>query len=455
MNHQTIVFLEEHWDRLRGLVFDQPGREGAAFVLCGESRTGQTAKLLSHDVLPIASEDFLMREPDGVTISSGALAKVAKRARNESLSILFAHSHPGGIAEFSRQDDREEAKLLPFFQSRAPDRVHGTVVLTERAVAGRLYAPQRTAADKILIVGNRLQVFGGSGTVADLGVYDRQVRAFGREIQEVLSSLRIGIVGVGGTGSLVAEQLYRLGVGHLRLFDGDCLDATNLNRVYNATMQDVGRPKVRIAKDRLDMIGFSTVVEAVAEPITEENAALGLRDCDIVFGCTDKHLPRAILTQLSLRYLIPVFDMGVLVDSDGGVIRGVHGRVTTLLPGESCLFCRGRISFEAIRIETLSESEREAQIRDGYAPELGEPAPAVIAFTSGIASAALSELLHRLTGFMGKDRQATEVLHNFDACRVRTNRVEARESCICRDRSLWGRGDERPFLGMMWPTYTR
>lgn len=197
------------------------------------------------------------------------------------------------------------------------------------------------------------------------------------------------------------------------------------------------------------------MVEIVPQHITFEAAAKALRDCDLIFGCTDKELPRAILGQLAVRYCIPIFDLGVLIDSRDGCIAGVHGRVTTLMPGEACLFCRGRITAEGIRIESLSAEDRERQVRDGYAPGLDEPAPAVIAFTTATASAAIIELLHRLTGFMGSERNSSEVLLALDQTRLRTNRLAPREGCVCEDRSFWGRGDVDPFLEMVWPNETR
>ena len=103
-----------------------------------------------------------------------------------------------------------------------------------------------------------------------------------------------------------------------------------------------------------------------------------------------------------------------------------------------------------MRIEALSEADREAQIRDGYAPELEDAAPAVIPFTSATASAAMGEFLHRLTGFMGSERQSSEVLLALDQSRVRTNRLEPREECMCSEQSFWGRADTTPFLEMVW-----
>lgn len=446
-----IVVLEEHRAALEALLFDMPGIEGAAFLLCGQAIHADTVKLMSHAVVPVAPEDYLRRERDGLTIQSRALARITKLARYEGLSVVFGHSHPEGFADFSEQDDGEEAKLLPFLQQRVPDRVHGTIVMTREGFAARIYAPARMPADT-LVVGERFRLYGQHSGASVPIVFDRQVRAFGEDIQRILAALHIGIVGLGGTGSPVAEQLVRLGLGRLSLFDRDTFEGTNINRVYGSTMGDVDVPKVVIAKRELDRIGLATRIEAVARDITDEGIARQLRACDVVFGCTDKQIPRAILMQLALKYSLPVLDLGVLIDSKEQHIRGVHGRITTLLPGEACLLCRGRISPEAMRIEALPPDERENQIREGYAPELAGPAPAVIPFTTAVASIAVGEFLHRLTGFMGVERASSEVLIAFDQSRIRTNRVAPREDCQCSDRAGWARGDESPFLGMAWPT---
>jgi molybdopterin/thiamine biosynthesis adenylyltransferase len=445
-----IVILEEQLTTLSELLFDQPGVEGAAFLLCGESRDQEHAKLVVHAIQPIQDDEYLLREPYRLSISSKALTRIAKLARYEKLSIIFAHSHPDGVSDFSTQDDKEEEKLIPFFQSRVPERIHGTIVLTKDSIAGRLYCPTQVSVDSIVSIGNRTKVWSGGGGRKTFPWHDRQVRAFGSDIQATLQALHIGVIGVGGTGSAVAEQLYRLGVGSLTLIDGDQLELTNLNRVYGSRKDHEGKNKAGIAKSHLDSIGLGTEVHAVQHHITEQHAAKLMRRCDIVFGCTDKQIPRAILNQLSIRYTIPLIDVGVLVDSEAGQIGNVLGRVTTFFAGESCLFCRGRISPEQIRIESLSDEDRAAQAREGYAPELDEPAPAVIPFTTAIASAALSELIHRLTGFMGSDRQSTEVLYFFDENRIRTNRVKPREMCTCVDSSNWGRGDTSPFLDLFW-----
>jgi molybdopterin/thiamine biosynthesis adenylyltransferase len=450
MTPARIVMLEEQFQELRDHVFDYPGCEGGAFLLCGQSRTDQTQKLTCRRVVPIAENDYLYREPARLSIAGRALSRITKMARAEALSIVFVHSHPEGPADFSGQDDCEEQRLLPFLAARLPDQIHGTIVVSPDGMVGRLYTPDQCSAT-ILVFGARFQVHHPGNGAGRYQAFDRQVRAFGKSIQETISELRVGVVGLGGTGSAVAEMLCRIGVRELLLFDGDVFETSNINRIYGSTISDHCEFKVDIAKRHLDAIGLSASVRAIPQHITFEHSARQLRDCDIVFGCTDKQLPRAILVQIAMRYLLPVFDMGVLIDSANGTIGGVYGRVTTLMPGEACLLCRGRISPNRMRLEALSPTERERQIREGYAPELELPAPAVIPFTTATAAFALSEWLNRLTGFMGTERESTEVLVSFDRSRIRTNRLGSQSKCLCADRGIWGAGDDLPFLGMTWP----
>jgi tRNA A37 threonylcarbamoyladenosine dehydratase len=186
-----------------------------------------------------------------------------------------------------------------------------------------------------------------------LEIFDRQVRAFGAEIQQLLATLHIGIVGNGGTGSAVGEQLIRLGAGRLSLFEGQTLDASNVTRVYGSRLTDVDRLKVKIIERLAKEIGFGTEVTLFPKHITNSETAKALRDCDVIFGCTDDEWGRSILSKLAIDYYIPVIDMGVKIDSNEGSIVSVQGRATTLAPGSACLFCRGRITAEGVRAQVI------------------------------------------------------------------------------------------------------
>ena len=147
-----------------------------------------------------------------------------------------------------------------------------------------------------------------------------------------------------------------------------------------------------------------------------------------------------------------MFDMGARIKSEGGVLEGIYGRVTTFFPGEACLFCRRRITADGIRLEGLKREERIALAKEGYAPELETNAPAVIPFTTSVATQAVCEFLHRLTGFMGEERQTTEILFFFHETSQGRNRQPADPNCLCSETKLWGRGDSKHFLDLSWPS---
>lgn len=448
----TLTILEEHLERLQAATFSLPDCEGAAYLVCGESVTDHETRLLVSDVISVRDEHYLVREPLRLSIKSDSYVSAAKAALGQKRSLVFAHSHPGGFPDFSEQDDAEEPNLVRFFDRRVPGKTHGSLVLVARdGLRARVWVGGGwVAIERIRVVGTGFRFFDHTaGQKPPPEFFDRQVRAFGKDIQGLLGRLHIGVVGVGGTGSATIEQLVRLGVGTVSIFDHDTFEATNVNRVYGSTSTDGGRLKVEISEGHIAQIGVGTRLLRFGS-ISDEDIAKNLRDCDLVFGCTDNQAPRGILVQLAIRYLIPLIDMGVLVDSHDGVLRGVDGRVTTFYPGEACLFCRNRISAKTIQQESLPRSERDALAREGYAPELQDRAPAVIPFTTAVASQAVTELLHRLTGFMGRERKATEVLMFFHESKNRLNRIPSGEDCLCSQRQLWGRGDGRDFLGLSW-----
>jgi molybdopterin/thiamine biosynthesis adenylyltransferase len=451
----TVTMRDTQLSALGAALFGSAPAEGAAYLLCGRSQADDELRLLVQDIVPVRDEHYLVREPDRLSIDSASYVAIAKRAAAGGLSVLFAHSHPGGYRAFSPQDDRQEPRLLDFLAARAPGVPHGALLLPSPTdMLGGVVLPggARAPIARIRVIGERFRFLDGESSAAAIPpFFDRQVRAFGPDIQRLLGRLHIGVVGAGGTGSGVIEQLARLGVGKLSLFDGDQLSGSNATRVHGSGAGDAGQLKVDVAAAMVARIGFGTSIRRFPKHVTHEAVARELRACDIVFCCTDKQAPRGIVCRLAVRYYIPVIDRAVVVDSVDGTLRGVDGRVTTLLPGEACLFCRGRISPERIQAEALPPELRRRLAAEGYAPELDTEDPAVVAFTTAVASQAVIELLHRLTGFMGPERVSTEVLLRLHESRMRTNRQPAAVNCLCAERRHWGRGDQTAFLDLSWP----
>lgn len=309
--------------------------------------------------------------------------------------------------------------------------------------------------DRLWEVGDRWRLTRAEdapGVVVD-EAFDRNVRAFGAPIQETLGSLSIAVIGAGGTGSAVCEQLVRLGVRRLLLVDPDVLSQSNVTRVYGSTPADVGRAKVEILRDHLVAIAPDLVCETLQSMVTLEPTARRLAEQDLVFGCTDDNAGRLVLSRMATHLLTPAIDVGVLLSSGANdELTGIDGRVTTLTPGAGCLVCRGRIDLARAAAELMTPEERKRRQDEGYAPALGGREPAVVAFTTAVAAAAVAELLERLIGY-GPSPRPSELLLRWHDREMSTNAVAPRDGHYCdRASGHWGRGDRAPFLGQVWPT---
>lgn len=455
----TLTLLENHLD----LLWSDSAIEHAAFLFCSSSSSADETRFLVQRVQLLSGEEIFDPAVDHIAITSTAYIRALKEAEANNQYLVLVHSHPGGYPTYSLQDDRGEADLIQAAFNRGSASPLLSLLLIGRSepdLIGRIWTSPAEAPillSRIRVVGSRLRIFAPEDALdfspERLQWADRQVRAFGKEAQLIISNLHVGLVGAGGTGSAVAEQLIRLGVGLITVCDFDKLDTTNVHRVYGSCMDLAGLSKVELVARQAAAIGTGTRVRAIDGSISSMKIAAALRDCDLIIACTDDQLGRMILNQLSLYYYIPVIDTGFDTDSRDGEILSVTGRVTHLRPGSTCMSCRGRIDPEAILAEALqarNPEEYERRLKEGYIPELGIPNPAVVSFTTAVAAQAINELLHMITGFMGQDRQSTEVLLRFNFTDVGTSSRKPQSGCFCSDPKKWGFGDQDPFLGMTW-----
>lgn len=453
----TFTMPEKLYEEVRSALLQDDGNEHGGFLLARAVKTDDETRLLLREFLSIEPQHILHADPVSMSIDSFAVSRALKHANDTGHCLVFAHSHPNGVNHFSLADDRNDSDLFNSAYIRIDSAgPHGSIVFPRGSDPfARVWLPDRKPVDvkRIRVVGNRLLFFDKETNGNSPAYFDRQILAFGPRAQEILSSLHVAVVGTGGTGSAVFEQLVRLGVGRLSIYDGQKLDPSNVSRVFGSRVTDMGRHKVEILADWAKSIGMGTVISPWPHHITRASTAKSLREADIIFGCTDDEWGRSILNEISIRYFIPVIDMGVKIPSRDGKIHSVCGRVTVLVPGASCLFCRERISSDQIKAESdLAHNPEEAAklAKEGYAPELDIADPSVVPFTSAMASFAVTELLQRLTGFMGADRKSTEVLHIFDRNETHTNATPAVPTCKCQQPSIQGIGDTRDFLGMLW-----
>lgn len=446
------AFAEPLWGELCLALNDR--EECAGVIFAGRVEEARRLTLCANRIVWVPAEAYELRSPTEMKIrSEGWMPALAEAAEGEWQPIFF-HTHPTGEPVPSAHDEQVAAALAAVFKART-GKSFASMIL-----AGPSSAPRFTSTlhgeplSRLRVVGDRLRVLEatdlstGNGA-ARLEPFDRQIRAFGSDGQRLLGRLRIGVVGAGGTGSAVFEQLVRLGVGEVVLLDDDDVTATNLTRIHGSTGDDVGTPKVEVLARSAGEIGLGCSVETHQAKLTDRSAFEALRGCDVVFGCTDDNAGRAILSRLAYYYCTTVIDMGVLIAAQGDEVSGLYGRVSVMAPGTPCLHCRGRIDPNRLREEQLPEAERAELSEEGYAQGLGDPDPAVLTYTTMIAAYAVDEMLQRLFGF-GEESPAAEILVRPIERKVGRLEFEAKPGHLCVDPGLLGRGDREPPLGLGW-----
>jgi molybdopterin/thiamine biosynthesis adenylyltransferase len=421
MTSWTFTAERSLFDRLHRHLFPGDDDEHAAVISAGLVTTNRGTRLLARDL-------FLAR--DGIDFVEGVrgyrrltaefVRDQIRYCRDERLAYLAVHNHSGDSAvEFSTVDNRSHKRGYPALLDISGQPV-GALVLANDALAGDIWTPdrQRRPIGETVVVGRNLRRLYPAPPppppAAHL-TYDRQVRWFGDRGQQLLRSMKVGVVGAGGVGLPLITMLARLGVGEIVAIDPDRLDPTNLPRMPEARRIDAlmplrGLPGGQLLAERFSIRKVDLARRAAkrANPkirftrihsnVTEPEAASQLIDCDYIFLAADGHLARMLVNAVSHQFLIPSVQLGTRIDSnpETGEVGDIRTNVRPIIPGTSgCLRCNKLISPKRLQEEVTDPADRH---RNRYVEEV--PAPSVITFNTWSASQAATDFLLMATCLM-------------------------------------------------------
>ena len=160
------------------------------------------------------------------------------------------------------------------------------------------------------------------------GRYARNIPALTRAECEVLRQKRILVVGCGGLGGHIIDQLARICVGFLRVVDGDVFEASNLNRQLLSSVPLLGVSKAKAAADHIARVNPDVAVEAAEAFLSESNAESLLENCDIVMDALDNIPSRRILAAACEKASIPYIY---------GAIQGWVAQAAISMPGDQLI----------------------------------------------------------------------------------------------------------------------
>lgn len=180
--------------------------------------------------------------------------------------------------------------------------------------------------------------------------YERQ-SFLGPDSASRLARSRVGLVGLGGGGSHIVQQLAHLGFEELVLVDPDRVETSNLNRLVGATELDAetGARKVDVAERVIRGVNGQARVTKITQ--RWEEAPEHLRACDVLFACVDTLSARDGLERLARRYLIPLIDIGLDVHTIEPEPPRMTGQVFASIPGGPCMRCVRLLDDDALARE--------------------------------------------------------------------------------------------------------
>jgi hypothetical protein len=270
--------------------------------------------------------------------------------------------------------------------------------------------------------------------------FDRQILAFGTQGQGQIEIQRIGIVGLGGLGSQVAQALSYLGVRAFVLIDDDSVEVTNLNRLIGSSSKDIGRPKVDVIADHLS----SPDTIRIRKNLRSQEALKTLQTCDTIFGCVDSDGPRLILTELASAYERVYIDCAseIILDKERTHISDFGGRIVIGRPGEFCLFCARELDSVAAKIALESPQAKQVRKAHGYGLGPEYPAPSIVSINGIVANLAVTEFLVLTTGIRSP---ATKLTYKGMRGVVLASQDSRRPDCY-NCEYLFGKGESASIL---------
>jgi ThiF family len=235
--------------------------------------------------------------------------------------------------------------------------------------------------------------------------------------QHILARTKVGIIGLGGAGSLIAEYLGRLGVGEFILADPERAEISNLPRLTAATRLDAmawltgdnmplwvrriatrfARPKVTLARRNILSANPNASVEAIFGNFLEVEIARKFADCDYLFLAADTTRARLLFNALVHQFLLPGVQVGakVRVDPLTGEVLDVYSVVRPVTSETGCSLCNNLINAAKLQEESISEADRKQQ---QYINEPNIRAPSVITLNATAVSHAVNDFLFYVTG---------------------------------------------------------
>lgn len=297
------------------------------------------------------------------SFSGSYLARAVRAAKANGQGLAFMHSHPSsGWQDMSAPDVEAERDRIADLARATSMPLVGMTVGSDGHWSARFWRHDKSAKTvqwcrKVRVLDKaRLIIWRGPDREErDRRRQRRTVDSWGEPKQRDLEALRIGVIGLGSVGSVVAEGLARVGIREIVLIDGDTVEEHNLDRLLNASAKDIGSAKTDVAERAVRAASTSSSLTVVnhLKKIQHRRAYAAAKDCDVLISCVDSPVARDLLNRTAHRDGIPVVDGGVEVRKDPrtGNMNAARWKAHIATPHTECLRCKGQYTSSDVMLE--------------------------------------------------------------------------------------------------------
>lgn len=362
----------------------------------------QATKLTNENYLinftsyqPVADAHYIEDDSVGARIGSTAIREAMQTVMDQNCSGFHVHLHNHKGQPWPSGDDKDGLPgIIESLANVNPMQPQGVLILSKNSFyawvkidgVAQLIIPEIISAVRFPMV---IQ-FPESRRPAKNTLLDRQ-GFLGERSTAIFEHVNVVLVGLGGGGSHLMQQLGHLGVRRFTLVDFDRMEGSNLNRLVGAHFADIKKKRLKseIAKRLILSVNPKAEIRIVNSR-WQENAD-AVQAGDVVFGCVDTYEDRNQLEAECRRYLIPYIDIGMDVHKSEEVYQ-MSGQVILSMPGQPCMRCMGFITEDKSAIEAAK-----------YGKVGGRPQ---VVWPNGLlASSAIGVFTDLVTGWTGqKDR---------------------------------------------------
>lgn len=355
--------------------------------------------LLCYEYHSIPDEQYIDDYSVGARIGGEAIQAAMARAYNTGAGQLWVHTHGRkGIPGVSPTDRESGPKVVQSCANAQPKMLHAWAVISEQGICGQIrnldgaFHPllRLTVVGWQMVIPAQREIAYRSFRATDHALtedrYDRQ-SFLGAGSQDIIENARVGIVGLGGGGSHLAQQLAHLGFQNVVLCDPQQITDANLNRLVGATVRDIQNKSFKTDIAARLYRGLQPKAKIDDRRLGWEAKVSALRCCDVIFGAIDGFAARRDLEAFCRNHLIPLVDIGMKVLRPDNEAPEIRGQVILSMPGEICMHC--------LQFLTAANLAEDVQVYDK------DPQPQVIWPNGILASSAIGYAIGLLTGWSG------------------------------------------------------